>query len=47
MQTGDGALAVIRLQRQGGKPMSGMDFLRGQRDFVGMKLGVEASDSSA
>jgi methionyl-tRNA formyltransferase len=39
VQTGDGALAVLRLQRQGGKPMAGMDFLRGQRDFIGKKLG--------
>jgi methionyl-tRNA formyltransferase len=40
VQTGDGALAVLRLQRQGGRPMSGMDFLRGQRDFVGARLGL-------
>jgi methionyl-tRNA formyltransferase len=40
VQTGDGALAVLRLQRQGGRPMDGMDFLRGQREFVGTRLGV-------
>ena len=39
VQTGEGALAVLRLQRQGGKPMSGAEFLRGQRDFVGTRLG--------
>ena len=39
VQTGDGVLAVLRLQRQGGKPMSGMDFLRGKRELVGMRLG--------
>jgi methionyl-tRNA formyltransferase len=39
VQTGDGALAVLRLQRQGGRPMDGMEFLRGQRDFVGARLG--------
>jgi methionyl-tRNA formyltransferase len=39
VQTGDGALAVRRLQRQGKRPMSGLEFLRGQRDFVGSQLG--------
>lgn len=39
VQTGDGALALLRLQRPGGKPMSGLDFMRGQRDFVGASLG--------
>jgi methionyl-tRNA formyltransferase len=40
VQTGDGALAVLRLQKPGGKPMSGLDFIRGQRDFIGARLGV-------
>jgi methionyl-tRNA formyltransferase len=39
VQTGDGALAILRLQKPGGKPMSGLDFLRGQRDFIDARLG--------
>jgi methionyl-tRNA formyltransferase len=39
VQTGVGALAVLRLQRPGGKPMSGLDFLHGQREFLGARLG--------
>jgi methionyl-tRNA formyltransferase len=39
VQTGDGALAILRLQKPGGKPMSGLDFLRGQRDFIEARLG--------
>ena len=39
VQTGDGLLAVRRVQKPGGRPMTGLDFLRGQRDFVGAKLG--------
>jgi methionyl-tRNA formyltransferase len=39
VQTGAGALAVRRLQKPGGRPMTGLEFLRGQRDFVGTKLG--------
>jgi methionyl-tRNA formyltransferase len=42
VQTGEGVLAVLRLQRQGGKPMSGMDFLRGKRDLIRAKLGEES-----
>lgn len=38
VQTGDGALAVRRLQKPGGRPMTGLEFLRGQRDFAGTKL---------
>jgi methionyl-tRNA formyltransferase len=39
VQSGRGSLAVRRLQRSGRKPMSGAEFLRGQRDFVGSRLG--------
>ena len=39
VQAGTGALAVRRLQRQGKRAMSGLEFLRGQRDFVGVRLG--------
>jgi len=39
--TGDGALAVRRLQRPGKRALSGEEFLRGQRDFVGQRLGSE------
>ena len=37
--TGDGALAVRRLQRPGKRALSGAEFLRGQRGFVGERLG--------
>jgi methionyl-tRNA formyltransferase len=40
VQTGDGVMAVLRLQRQGGRPLSGTEFLRGQRGFVGARLGL-------
>ena len=40
VQSGEGSLAVLRLQKPGGKPMSGVEFLRGQRDFVGARLGA-------
>jgi methionyl-tRNA formyltransferase len=39
VQTGDGLLAVISLQRAGRKAMAAQDFLRGQRDFLGRRLG--------
>jgi methionyl-tRNA formyltransferase len=39
VQTGTGGLAIRQLQRPGRRPVSGMEFLRGQRDFVGAKLG--------
>jgi methionyl-tRNA formyltransferase len=38
VQTGDGALALLRVQRAGAKAMSGLEFLRGQRDLVGARL---------
>jgi methionyl-tRNA formyltransferase len=37
--TGAGALAVRRLQRPGKRALIGAEFLRGQRDFVGERLG--------
>ena len=37
--TGSGALAVRNLQRPGKRALSGAEFLRGQRDFVGESLG--------
>jgi methionyl-tRNA formyltransferase len=39
VQTGRGTLAVRRLQRPGRREVSGGEFLRGQRDFVGTILG--------
>ncbi len=39
VQTGDGVLAIRRLQKPGGRAMTGLEFLRGQRDFVGARLG--------
>ncbi len=36
--TGAGSLAIRRLQRPGKRALSGADFLRGQRDFVGERL---------
>jgi methionyl-tRNA formyltransferase len=37
--TGAGTLAVRRLQRPGKRALSGAEFLRGRRDFVGERLG--------
>jgi methionyl-tRNA formyltransferase len=39
VQTGRGALAVLRLQRPGRREVNGSEFLRGQRDFIGARLG--------
>jgi methionyl-tRNA formyltransferase len=39
VQTGRGALAVRSLQRPGRRAVSGSEFLRGQRDFTGSRLG--------
>jgi methionyl-tRNA formyltransferase len=36
--TGGGLLRLDRLQAPGGRPMSGADFARGRRDFVGARL---------
>jgi methionyl-tRNA formyltransferase len=36
--TGDGILAVSKIQLEGKKAMSAAEFLRGQRDFMGMAL---------
>jgi methionyl-tRNA formyltransferase len=38
VQTGAGRLAAVRLQRAGKRQMSGLEFLRGQRDFAGTRL---------
>jgi len=39
VQTGLGALAIRRLQRPGRREVSGGEFLRGQRDLIGARLG--------
>jgi methionyl-tRNA formyltransferase len=39
VQTGRGQLLVLRLQRPGRREISGSEFLRGQRDFVGSHFG--------
>ncbi|HEY7268795.1 MAG TPA: methionyl-tRNA formyltransferase [Dehalococcoidia bacterium] len=39
VQTGSGKLALLSLQRQGRRALAGADFLRGQRDFQGSRLG--------
>jgi len=39
VQAGDGCLAIRELQRPGRRPVSGPEFLRGQRDFIGSRLG--------
>jgi methionyl-tRNA formyltransferase len=39
VQAGTGALAVLRLQRPGRRAVSGAEFLRGQRDLIGTRLG--------
>jgi methionyl-tRNA formyltransferase len=39
VSTGTGSLAIRRLQRPGKRALSGTEFLRGQRDFVGERLG--------
>ncbi len=38
VQTGEGRLAIVRLQRQGRNPLSGAEFLRGQGRLVGQRL---------
>ena len=39
VQAGAGALALRRVQKPGGRPMTGLEYLRGQRDLIGAKLG--------
>jgi len=38
VQCGDGAIVIIKLQLEGGKPMIVEDFLRGHADFIGKIL---------
>ena len=40
--TGDGLLRLDQMQLAGKRPSDGLAFIRGQRDFVGSRLGVEA-----
>jgi methionyl-tRNA formyltransferase len=39
VQAGEGLLALLRVQLPGKKPVTGADFARGQRDFIGSQLG--------
>ncbi len=39
VQTGDGVLAVLSVQRQGRRRLAAAEFLRGARDFIGCRLG--------
>jgi methionyl-tRNA formyltransferase len=39
VQTGRGLLALVTVQREGRRAMSGAEFARGQRGFVGARLG--------
>jgi methionyl-tRNA formyltransferase len=39
VQTGDGLLAVLSVQRQGRRRLAAAEFLRGARDFIGRTLG--------
>jgi len=39
VSTGDGILGVLRLQMEGKRAMSATEFLRGQRQFIGVVLG--------
>jgi methionyl-tRNA formyltransferase len=38
VSTGEGMLGVLRVQLEGKRVMSAAEFLRGQRDWVGMVL---------
>ncbi len=38
--TGDGALALLRVQLEGGRPLAGEEFARGHREVLGARLGV-------
>jgi methionyl-tRNA formyltransferase len=39
VQTGSGLLSIGRLQRAGKRPLSAADFIQGQRDILGERLG--------
>ena len=39
MVTGDGILGVKKVQMEGKKAVAAEEFLRGQRQFIGAKLG--------
>lgn len=39
VQTGEGVLAVLKVQRSGRKALTAVEFLRGQRGFIGQRLG--------
>jgi methionyl-tRNA formyltransferase len=39
VQTGEGLLAVLRVQKEGRRAMTAKDFVRGERDFLGRHLG--------
>jgi methionyl-tRNA formyltransferase len=39
VMTGEGVLGLCRIQLEGKKAVSAAEFLRGQRDFIGQKLG--------
>ena len=39
VQTGEGSLAVLRVQKEGRRAMTAPEFLRGERDFMGRRLG--------
>jgi methionyl-tRNA formyltransferase len=41
--TGEGALRLDQLQLAGKRPMDSLTFVRGQRDFVGSRLGTEGN----
>jgi methionyl-tRNA formyltransferase len=38
VQTGAGVLGLIQVQLEGKRVMSAVDFIRGQRDFMGAQL---------
>jgi methionyl-tRNA formyltransferase len=38
VQTGEGVLGLVQVQMEGKRAMSGAEFVRGQRDFIGTQL---------
>jgi methionyl-tRNA formyltransferase len=38
VQCGDGAIAITKLQLEGGKPLKAKEFLRGHNDLIGTIL---------